>query len=209
MLGDPAWQNVFVIADEPDQTLPIPMRVVPRYVVDDPASDPDGWLTFSSLELSNNDFANPPAGAQPSQRHRSYFTLVYSKEGQLLVARDVLVFDVDSDGDKRGDRTKLHVGPEPALTTDYYARNGTPQPIDPNGTEVIAFLVTDSKDDTVAINFPSVDGLLVHDDSLFSGLPTGEDRRAFLLRAGQPLYVSRWTGLVIRGPVGETETESP
>ena len=213
MLGNPAWQSVFDIADEPDQTLPVPIRTVPRYVVDDPAADPDGWRTFSSLELNNNDFAAPPTNVQPSQRNRNFFTMLYSTEGQLLIARDVLIRDLDVDADGRGDRTKLHVGPGPAtsgpVTTRYYARNGIPQRIDPVGTEAVAFLITDARDDTVAINFASIDGLLVHDDSLYSGLPSGEDKRAFLLRAGQPLYVSRWTGLVIRGPVGETETRVP
>ena len=55
----------------------------------------------------------------------------------------------------------------------------------------------------VAINFPSVDGLLVYDDSLFNEFDVDKDKRDFLFRTSQPIYVNRLTGSVVRGPVGE------
>ena len=55
----------------------------------------------------------------------------------------------------------------------------------------------------VAISFPSVDGLLVYDDSLFNEFDVDRDKRDFLLRTSQPMYVNRLTGSVVRGPVGE------
>ncbi len=205
-MHDPAWQNVFVITDDPDQILPTPMRAVPRYVADDPSVDRKKWEEFSGLELANNDFYDP-AGDQ-TQRHRNFFTLVFSTDGQLLQARDVLIQDADAEGDRFGDRTGLRVGPggsDPPTTVEFYPRDGgKPKDIDPTGNAApIPFLVTDDDKD-VAINFPSIDGLLVYDDSLFNDL-TVPEKRSFVLQRGHPLYVSRWTGAVIRGPVGETE----
>jgi hypothetical protein len=167
---------------------------------------------FSDQELANNDFASPPNDADQAQRHRNFFSMVFSTDGMLLAGRDVIIRDPDEDQDGLGDRTGLHVSPGPpdnAETIMFYMRDGNPQNIDPDGSEAIGFLITDADDDTVAINFPSVDGLLVYDDSLFRELSTGEDKRKYLLDSAQPLYVSRWTGVVILGPIGETEAVVP
>lgn len=204
----PAWQNVFVITDDPDQILPTPIRAVPLYVVYEPGKDEDreDWEEFSGRELANNDFYDP-AGNQ-TQRHRNFFTLVFSTDGQMLKARDVLIQDADANRDELGDRTGLRVGPggsDPPTTVKFYPRDDDePKEIDPTGNATpIPFLVTDNKKD-VAVNFPAVDGLLVYDDSLFNEL-TVPEKRSFVLHRGHPLYVNRWTGAVIRGPVGETE----
>lgn len=209
-----AHQNVFRITDAPDQILPAPIRVVPRYVIEDEPTT-ETYKGFSDAELANNDFDWDTATVvfDQAQRHRNFFTMVFSTSGELLVWRDVLIQDADTndpldDGFGFGDRTGLPVGPgypeEPTTATYYSTTTNTPQAIDPtgDGTE-IPFLVHDNPDDDVAINFPSVDGLLVYDDSLFGGLPSAE-KRNYLLRSAQPLYVSRWTGAVVRGPVGET-----
>ena len=49
---------------------------------------------------------------------------------------------------------------------------------------------------------------MVYDDSLYrdfgSGLEAAADKRAFLLDTAQPFYVNRFTGAVIRGPIGES-----
>jgi len=205
-LHDPAWQNVFVITGQPDQMLPTPIRAVPRYVVIEPGQGQQEWEVFRGEELANNDFADPPDGTDQVQRHRNFFTLVFSTDGQLIQNRDVLIQDADAEGNRVGDRTGLHVGPggsNPPTTTKFYLRDGNEQDIDPTGDGIaIPFLVTDDQD--VAINFPSIDGLLVYDDSLFNDL-TVPEKRSFVLQRGHPLYVSRWTGAVIRGPVGETE----
>jgi len=58
-----------------------------------------------------------------------------------------------------------------------------------------------------AINFVSVDGLIIYDESAFKDLPASlpTEKRNFLLRTGQPLYVSRATGSVVVGPLGENQ----
>ncbi len=211
-LDDPAWQHVFVIRGTRDQVLPAPMRVVPRYVVDDPDADQEGWATFSDAELDNNDFDN--VEGNQAQRHRNYFTMVYSTDGHLLINRDVLIQDRDADQDTFGDRTGLAVGPgdpndnvNDGTTENFYdIRTDAPTDFDPlNPGITIESLAVDGSATPVAINFSSVDGLLVYDDSLFKEVPQSE-KRAVMLRTAQPLYVSRFTGATIRGPVGENET---
>lgn len=208
-----AYQNVFEITANPDQLLPVPMRVVPRYVVDNPAAGAAPTTFFDDAELANSDFEKLPVGGNQAQRHRNFFTMVFSTDGQLVVRRDVLIQDTDlierrEAGVGRGDRTGLLVGPGPpaavATTNEYYdADSDIPIPIDPTNVE-IPFLVRDDPASDVAMNFPTVDGLLVYDDSLFNGLSTAAQKREYMLRAARPLYVSRWTGAVIRGPIGET-----
>lgn len=208
-LGDPAWENVFVLRDTPDHILPAPIRVVPRYVVENATTNPTAQPVdlFDEVELANNDVENPPA--DQAQRHRNFFTMIFSTEGQLLVARDVLIRDVDEIEDRgtnpvaRGDRTGLRVGPGPseadATTTQYFDVKTDTAVMFPGGA-TLPFLITDEND--VALNFPSVDGLLVYDDSVFSSLTT-EEVRGFLLEFAQPLYVNRLSGTLVRGPVGE------
>jgi hypothetical protein len=216
-----AYDRVFRITEERDYVLPAPIRAVPRYVVEDHKAHPnDPWNAFSPDELCRQDFNASVANnsdQDQAQRHRNYFAVVFDTDGQLLVGRDVLIYDKDEDGNNFGDRTHLSVGPGPcpdvATTVNYHARAGAAQPIDPTGAdEAVPFLIEDDK--SIAINFPSVDGLLVYDDSLFTALPgqTPEEleaKRDFLLRTGQPFYISRWTGVVVRGPRGENVVPEP
>jgi len=211
-LLEPAWQNVFEITEDSSPTLPAPMRVVPRYVVDDP-NDPklEAFEVFDDDELANNDF-DSPSGNQ-AQRHRNFFTMVYSTDGELLINRDVLIQDFDSDNnDKVGDRTGLNVGPGPpnqtATTAKFYnVQSDSQVDFDLSNPGVpIEFLVRDDPTNDTALNFPSVDGPLVYDDSLLNEITDPAEKRSFLLRTAQPLYVSRFTGKVILGPVGENET---
>jgi type II secretory pathway pseudopilin PulG len=203
--------GIFEITDDREVALPQPMRVVPGEVAD--------INEFSAAELTNNDFANPIEDVDEAQRHRNFFTVIFSTDGNLLVKRDVLIRDEDNDDppDGLGDRTGLRVGPGPPQdepkTTQYYCVNSCPEgtepgdaiDIDPDGDpEEIPFLVID-EDDEVAINFAPVDVLLVYDDSSFNEVTTSQKREVLTLQ-GQPLYVNRWTGAVIKGPVGETET---
>ena len=207
--GDVAWENVFRVRYDRAYTLPPPFRVVPRYVVLEAGSDAE---IFSVGELVNNSFATLEAAANNAQRHRNFFAMVFSSEGQLLVRRDVLIQDPDEDEDGYGDMTRLAVGPDPEAggstpaVNSYYAQNDTITPMQDDDLGVpttIAFLVRDADEDEAAVNFPSVDGLLVYDDSLFSGLSPPEQQRAYLLEAAQPYYVNRFTGAIIKGPRGE------
>lgn len=209
------YRDVFEITEDRDEVLPVPMRVVPRYAVDDEESKSEApsWQLFSDPELANRSFEKPRGGADLTQRHRNFFTLIYSSDAHLLVGRDVLIRDHDADGNRRGDRTDLQVGAGPPhdvpTTTSYYARDGSTAVLDLDPVDdpaPVPFLVVDPNraDDAPAVNFPSVDGLLVYDDTVYRGLPD-DDLRDYLREKAQPLYISRWTGVVIRGPLGEGE----
>ncbi len=198
-------QHVYRLTDDPERILPRPMRIVPRAVVDVPRTAQDSPDTFSDAELAQEDFLAPPQDAHPAQRHRNFFTVLFSPDGAMIAGRDVLVIDCDVDGDGLGDRTALRVSPDPGvLSVQYISRTGDPAPLDPLDPEagipsLIAFNPTVGM--TIAHNFPSVDGLLVYDDQLFRELDVGEGR-AFLTRTGRPLFVSPLTGAVIRGEIG-------
>lgn len=205
-------QNRFVITDDRAFTLPPPMRVVPRYVIDDAASA-DSADVFSTDELANNSFPDPEfPGFDEQQRHRNFFTMVFSTDGRLLVGRDVLIHDTDDspqpNGDGVGDRTGLRVGFAPANSDvpTYHPQSGPRKAIDPTGGgATLKDLITDNVG--VAVNLPSVDGLLLYDDAQFNRLPGMTDQqRDFLLRTGRPFFVNRLTGTVIRGPLGENVT---
>ena len=215
-----AWANVFNILPERTYAMPVPMRVVPRYAVEDPNDpkwagvDPDKVKaeTFSKEELANNDFTTPPG--DQAQRHRNFFTMIYSNDGQLRVRRDVLIRDEDKDADQNpgGDVTGLGVGgagTSPVPVSKYYDQANVAQNIDPKGVEKIDSLVSDTGNRDVALNFPSVDGLLVYDESLFAAAGDAAAKRKYLLESAQPFYVHRLTGAVIRGPIGEAVATAP
>jgi len=205
---EPYMQHVFVVAESRVQEFPKPMRVVPRWVaVEDPANP---LVSYGAPELANEDFFALPGGVNQAQRHRNFFTMVYSSAGHLLVRRDVLIQDADVDGDMVGDVTGLPVryqnaDPPKATVKEYWRQDDTKWPLDhPPAAQGVLYLLADDND--VALNVPSVDGLLVYDDALFTGLDDAEDQRAFLLRSAKPYYVSRLTGAVIEGPIGEGPT---
>ena len=213
-----AWANVFNVLPERTYTLPVPMRVVPRYAVENKTTNPNAkdYELFSEdgVELANNDFTTLPGGADQAQRHRNFFTMIYSSGGQLRVRRDVLIRDADADADENpgGDVTGLGVGgagTPPAPVSKYYDQENVSKDIDPKGVEKIDSLVTDAGNLDVAINFPSVDGLLVYDESLFAAAGDAEQKRKYLIDDSQPFYVHRLTGAVVRGPVGEAVARTP
>ena len=200
---DDEWQNVFTITEGRSYTLPPPMRVVPRYVVADTINSPEvpAYQLFNAVELANEDFRELPNDAEQAQRHRNFFSLVYSSDGSLQLWRDVLIRDIDQDEDSRGDVTGLDVG-EKAVVKKHYAKDET-SPVDilPGGAPpLIDSLLVDGD---IAFNFPSIDGLLVYDDSMFREAGTDQEKRTYLLVTAQPFYVHRSTGTVVRGPVGE------
>ncbi len=199
--GHGAFTKVFEVSPERDYSLPPPMRVVPRYVVDEP-DQAAPWLDFSAEELANNFFEAPPSTGQSAQRHRNFFTLIYSVDGKVVPRRDVLIRDEDDDGDGIGDITSLNVAPP---SVNYYKLDDTGVPLDAAGGGSVDWLVSDGQ---AAINFPSVDGVLVYDDALFNDVASGGGsdtvQRDFLLELAKPFYINRYTGGVIRGPAGES-----
>ena len=207
-------RNQFVVTSEREYALPAPMRVVPRYAVHldvtgDPTDDP---YTFTAGELAGNQqpqVQRTQGDVDQAQRHRNFFTMVYSNEGYLEVWRDVLIKDEDADEDGRGDITGLYVADWDAdddheVTQYYDIKTGSKTDIDEINGLPLQDLITEETSH-VALNFPSVDGLLVYDDSLFDEVESAQERRAFLLRTAQPFYVNRLSGVVVRGPVGENE----
>lgn len=217
-----AYANVFVVEDGRQWTIPPPYRVAPRYAVEPDQTGALAYTAFSDAELANENFAAPPDGINVAQRHRNFFTIVFSTDGHVVVGRDVLIMDGDprpedpGDGDADenniGDRTGLRVGYDhgngEANVVEYFDRTsvtGAKIPIDPMGSTAVPLLVVDRSD--VAINFPSIDGLLVHDDSLLKVFDA-PSKRDFLARQAQPMYLDRLTGSVIEGPIGENVAQA-
>ena len=69
-------------------------------------------------------------------------------------------------------------------------------------------MIVDS--DGNAMNFPSVDGLLVYDDSVFVEFPADGvggvmTQRKYLEQSATPRYITRQTGALIRGPLADAE----
>lgn len=213
--GNRIARDRFVIVDDRDYTLPAPLRVVPRYVVHTDGADQH--LEFSDDELIDESFPgadNRTLLWDEGQRHRNYFSMIFNGQGRLVVGRNVLIYDTAPSGFSRfGDRTGLPVPNEPdEPVIQYFARDsrkGDPKklPIDQTGTQPpLTDLVVDPADDPpVAINFPSVDGLLLYDDAVFRRMGNAQSKREFLIRTAQPLYVAGVSGLVILGPIAENE----
>jgi len=183
--------------------VPSPYRVVPRGVLDTntPGNERNTW---NDVEVNHEDvytsLGNPAAG---NQRHRNYFTVVFGPDGRLRVGREVLVHDP-------ANRTGLF---RQNKVTKYYDSSGTavnfPNRVDGKTTKPDNLVAT-STSPSAAINFPAVDGVLVYDESVFKEMPLagnagpGElDRRTWAARNGQPYYINRMSGELVRGPVGE------
>ncbi len=228
--SDGRWYNVFTVLRDRSFTLPSPMRVVPLYAIC-PEQDGKGmcesrnnqdYLYYNdAFELGNNSIANATVGTNCNiaQIHRNYFALILSPNGELTVGRTVLIRDPNEEAEAkpRGDVTFLDVfGPPdgPLWITQYYmADSGNTKPaligsgaVRKKGNALIdqppTWLAADSS--MIAFNFPSVDGLLVYDDSLFNEAGDAAAKRTFLKDHGLPFYINRITGAVVRGPAGET-----
>lgn len=213
-----AWSSVFSVVPERQMTLPPPMRVVPRVVAmspDDPSlagqsTDTKAKATFSPEELANNDvYRLPSTNSNQAQRHRNFFTMIYSSDGRLQPNRDVVIRDVDSDPAENsgGDVTGLHVPVTSSVLNTYNVWDDRAMPIDPRRTVMVDNVVIDESGN--AINFPSTDGVMVYDDSQFASAGDPDRKRQLIVETGQPFYVHRVTGAVVRGPIGETVAQVP
>ncbi len=202
VIGD----NVFAI--------PVPFRVTPTDVL----REPDDGGNWSDEQLANEVYNSPEvvrgrrAGAQ---NHRNFFTILFSPEGRLLPGRSVLVHDPADTAVNDG---FWGVGMVTGLPVEYAAKwqqqaGGSRRGIKDLNPKLPSMLSAAGRGaGAVALNFPSVDGLLVYDDAFFRDFPDGpvtppdEDKRDFLKRTGRPFYVSSQTGSVIRGPVGTQDS---
>lgn len=214
----PKWRNVFTVARDRTYVIPAPMRVVPRYIVcESLGTGPtcegytEPFQLFTIGELSNNKFVDADVDSDHhiGQLHRNFFSIVYTTDGELTVRRDVLIRDVDGDydptksGDAAGEVTGLKVGITGSKDVSrFYDQEDVTTPKDiVTPSQPVDFLITDKQNN--AINFPSVDGLLVYDDALFNEITDAADKRRFLMETSRAFYIQRMTGAVVRGPVGE------
>ncbi len=209
-----ALGNVFEVTPDRIYTIPRPTRIAPRYVVEDTLNQPAAqtWDLFTPAELANDVFGTLASGTDNNQRHRNFFTIIFTATGEVRPGRSVLILDMDTlqEDPPKGDITGLPVGFDTAASAPnvnrYFIKNDTASSllIDPSNGWSIPFLVNDQTQTTTAINFPSVDGLLVYDDALVKELDDPEDKRAVLLRTAVPVYINRLTGAIVEGPIGET-----
>jgi prepilin-type N-terminal cleavage/methylation domain-containing protein len=189
--------DCFEVVSGFDQRMPPPYRAAPRTVVLNGSALPATQL-WEDGELNNEDYTK--ARGTGNQRQRNFFSVIFGPDGRLIAGRNVLVYD-----------PKGLTGLATGSTSTYYDVDGVPQDFPPPsaGTSTPSVLSSLVLDRGGAINFPGVDGLLVYDDSLFQELvgataaETATLRRQWLTMNGRPYYVSRLTGSVIRGPVGE------
>lgn len=207
--------NRFRVVPDASYALPEPVRVCPVYAVfPDETTNKDDFIRFSDAELANEDFQNPPAAsAKQPQRHRNFFVMIFSTQGQLVVNRAVLLYDEDGEwldgsakGHGLGDLTGLPVSEE--MTQYLSAEDGAPvdiYPPDPKVGLVHLVTISDGSNDRAAL-FPGVAGLVVYEDNYFRQALTTE-KRQFLLNEGRPYYVSPSTGDVIRGPYAQNASK--
>lgn len=200
--------DVFEVTDGMIYRVPPPFRVCPRNVVDEYslARDPSTW---NEWELNNRDVLTPPlATGKGNQRHCNFFSLIFGPDGRLRVGRNVLVYDREYDpvDIPPKDRTGL-LARSGAMPADrYYDATGTPQAFSElydGSPSQLKNLVADVPGGETALNFPCVDGVLVYDGTYYWDLPDAAARRDFLREKAIPYYVSRLTGDIVRGPVGE------
>jgi prepilin-type N-terminal cleavage/methylation domain-containing protein len=182
--------------------VPSPYRVMPRGVVETNTTGNERY-TWNDIEVNHEDvFTSPASPAAGNQRHRNFFSVVFGPDGRLRVGRDVLVHDPEN-------RTGLL---RQNRVAKYYDSVGNPVDFptrwDGKATKPDGLVATPTT--PVALNFPGVDGVLVYDESLFKELPLAgkagageQDRRTWAARKGQPYYINRMSGELVRGPVGE------
>ena len=208
---DPCWRDVYTVASGGRQSMPASMRIVPRYAIaEQPQNDPDSHKYFSDEELASENFAAPIGNRDQAQRHRNYFSVLFSADGQVLPERDVLIRDLDRDSDDssapeygKGDITGLEVSKKDNPPTGHYLANGQANVFGPDCNHPEPVVVDPGTQ--IALNFRSVDGLLVYDDSLFREAPAPADKRGVVVNTAQPFYIHHLTGAVVKGPAGENE----
>lgn len=172
--------------------LPAPFRAVPRYIPFDPT-------VWDNDKLANNDYQDQPNGSAGIENHRNFFTIIFSPDGVIRVGRPVLIHDHAEPASDAGGITNLTV----SFADAYQDIKGGFLPFEDN--RPLPKMIVDENDN--ALTFPSVDGVLVYDDDLFRDHPDADPlvvtKRQFLIRHARPLYISRQTGAIIRGPLGE------
>jgi prepilin-type N-terminal cleavage/methylation domain-containing protein len=222
--------NVFKIDEGTIHTIGAPYRVAPRSIFDEFRLDNPAFLLSANLrwspdEIANENYKTDVDSPIDAQRHRNFFTVIFSADGRLRVDRPVLIQDTvlgndgswgssddedESSEDRVGDIIGLEVHEavhwSGLRSAECDAVSSMPPCqltiIDPENMDLVTEM---GSGNPTAINFPSVDGLAIYNDAQFQEQPTEEDKLTFIRRTAVPLFISRQTGTIIDGPVGESE----
>jgi prepilin-type N-terminal cleavage/methylation domain-containing protein len=198
-------------------SFPKPLRFAPRSVLSKDASDNWIWSSQNPSELPGDNYSDLD-GTNGVENQRNFFTVLFSPTGQLLSREVVLIHDPRvSTPTGSTERVGTMTGLPVAMVRQYQAfvvpptsPDFPPFPSERFLDDMIFAAVGGSR---IALNFPSVDGLLLYDDSLFREFPDFSlsqepDKRQFMFDTAQPYYISPQTGGVIVGPVGESDPDA-
>lgn len=233
-ITQPMAVDRFRVSSDKIYTVPSPYRVAPKY-----AMELAGEIVTRHRE-SNSDYPLfqqrlgsdvffKAGGEMRAPRQRNFFTVIFNRAGQIVPDRDVLIHDSDSPidaaggtsaivTDGRGDKTRLHVtGVNDA--TMYYVQQEVmsttsnaidKERINPDTADDAALSHMICDIDGVVMNFPSVDGLVVYDNSVVEGLDGAGDGEVAgsvladeLINNGRPMYITQQTGDIIMGEKGQ------
>ncbi len=219
----------FEIVGELLYTIPRPYRLAPLAILDLPVTDSyqSGTVDpkWTSKEISNeiyDDFAlfsdNTTGGnTQGPENHRNFFTIIFGPDGRIVSDRSVFISDIPDADDiiningpngaaATGKVTRLNVN----NCTDYQDIKGDTHKFSDLGAghpglpHIVSIIGNGTR---YALNFVSVDGLIIYNNDAFLDAPDEIDRRReFLAETSQPYYISPRSGQIIAGPVG-TELE--
>jgi type II secretory pathway pseudopilin PulG len=193
--GDTA--DRFVLRDSSTFILPKPMRVVPISIVN---RDPSPIYNWDGPQLVSDDLYLPP-GVQGGpyldssgpeeirgiQNHRNFFVILFDASGRLINDRDRAFYIWDPDPvdfvEIPVPGTERHIGARTVLFVN-------------NDSDLLA----DRNDE--AMPFAPATGVLVYDDLEFRTRGPQDDLKGFLSLIGQPLFIHRGTGRIVRGDPG-------
>lgn len=211
VVPDDARIRYRVVEDSGAFSFAKPFRVMPRSVLDRGGNPPEEYV-WSTEDLVNEHYRNLTAdtmGEMPgAHNHRNFFTVLFSKDGRLLMESIVLIHDPPRD---EGSGV---VVPGPGGVTGLIVDDATDRQDAFGATDslmgTLPGMIVANGQPPAAVNFPSVDGLLVYDDSVFREFPdtpvgSEPDKRRYLIDSAAPVYISPQTGAVILGPKGESE----
>jgi type II secretory pathway pseudopilin PulG len=217
--------NRFRVISDQVFTVPRPYRVAPTNVIDPTINPPTlrEWARECEVEsnvnacarLGNDLFWTLDGDTPVAPRQRNHFTVIFDRQGKLIVGRDVLIHDPDLGPDGFGDKTRLRVtGVHTA--EQYYRQDGTRAPLLDTSQPGSGFPLTHmvAYDDGVVANVPSAEGLVVYNDSVVEdldgrsadatrGQQAGLILAGHLLRESRTVFINRQTGDITVGEKGQ------
>ena len=198
-------QYTFKAVDGKVITMPKPMRAAPLNVFErgtglfGMALDVATW---SPNEIANDDYRDRDTTLsylKGPQRHRNFFTLIFSSEGELIVNRDVIVQDTWEatftsqtfpTGGAPGPKTGLIV--HDTLKMPLYNTTDDDVPVD---TE---YAIVDSQSNPDAVNFKSVNGVVLYNEDVLKMQGDMTLQLKYMHERTRPLFVHPITGTITR-----------